>query len=92
MPRKAKRTLREKAAIINYRVPKNYIDNVVEACIASRRDPNELGQVGMMLLINHRFFDFDSRLNEVEQTLGEVDRGLKRLFQLAGGDDREESE
>ena len=69
MKKRTKRTLREKASHLNFRVPKNYVDNVVEACIAAKKEPNELGQVGLMLLVNHRFFDFDNRLHELEQAM-----------------------
>ncbi|MDC0936273.1 hypothetical protein OAS39_08285, partial [Pirellulales bacterium] len=82
--------LREKAGIINYRVPKNYVDHVVEACVASGKEPNELGQVGMMLLVSHRFFDFHNRLHEVETQLTEMNSALKRLFWHATGDDNAE--
>ena len=85
--KRTKRTLREKASQIGYRVPKNYIDDVVEACIAAKREPNELGQVGLMLLVNHRFFDFDKRLNEIEAAVKRCDKGLNKIFKLAGGED-----
>ena len=85
--KRTKRTLREKASQIGYRVPKNYVDDVVEACIAAKRDPNELGQVGLMLLVNHKFFDFDNRLSEIEDALKGCEKGLNRIFRLAGGDD-----
>ena len=88
MAKKRKRTLREKAAIINFRTPKNYIDEVVGACVASGKEPNELGQVGMMLLVNHRFFDFDRRLAKVEQSVSNLDIVGTELFRIGKVIDR----
>lgn len=83
-----KRTLREKAAHINFRTPKNYVDDVVQACVASGKDPNELGQVGMMLLINHRFFDFDRRLHEMEQHVVDLKKVTPEIFRIGAVIDR----
>lgn len=87
MTKRTKRTLREKAGQLNFRVPKNYVDNVVEACIAAKKEPNELGQVGLMLLVNHRFFDFDNRLHQLETSIRKCERGIEKIFDLAGGED-----
>jgi len=88
MTRRKKRTLRERAALINFRTPKNYVDDVVQACVASGKEPNELGQVGMMLLINHRFFDFDRRLHDMEQHVFDIKKVMPEIIRIGEVIDR----
>ena len=82
MAKRKKRTLRERAAHINFRPPKSYVDRVVEASIATGKEPNELGKDGMMLMVDHRFFDFEKRLTEIEENVTGINKMKSELFRI----------